>query len=245
MPPGEGQAITYSAFSSSTQYFDDHGHLEPLSDYKKFELGTYIEYGLTDALTLVAAPGYDVIRQPAACSANGDFIPGQSYTGPAESGLAARVGLFHSDNAVVSVQAGVLSPGGSLANVISPFLIHRTTSFDMRAMAGRSGLFLGMEAFAEIEGGYRAFTGGQPGEWHFDLTGGVRPLLQFLVMLQSFTTISNGSGWYSHYSWTKLQPSVVVDLTPQWAFQIGGFITVSGVNAGREIGPFVGIWYRF
>jgi hypothetical protein len=46
-------------------------------------------------------------------------------------------------------------------------------------------------------------------------------------------------------SWTKLQPSLVYDIAPQWSVQIGGFLTVAGVNAGRELGPTAGVWYRF
>jgi hypothetical protein len=58
MPPGDGQAIVYSAFSDSTRAFDSQGRLIPVPQYKKFELGTYIEYGLTNWLTLVVSPAY-------------------------------------------------------------------------------------------------------------------------------------------------------------------------------------------
>jgi hypothetical protein len=27
--------------------------------------------------------------------------------------------------------------------------------------------------------------------------------------------------------------------------QIGAFVTVAGINAGRELGPTAGLWYRF
>jgi hypothetical protein len=64
MPPDEGQAIVYSDFSDSNRAFDSQGHLIPVQQYRKFELGTYIEYGLTDWLTLVVAPAYDRIRNP-------------------------------------------------------------------------------------------------------------------------------------------------------------------------------------
>jgi hypothetical protein len=59
-------------FSDSTQAFDAQGHLIPVPSYRKFELGTYIEYGLTNWLTLVAAPSYDRIQNPP---------PGQFYNG--------------------------------------------------------------------------------------------------------------------------------------------------------------------
>jgi hypothetical protein len=80
MPPGDGQVIVDTFFSDSTQAFDAQGHLIPVPAYRKFELGTYIEYGLTNWLTLVAAPSYDRIQNPP---------PGQSYNGLGESEIAA------------------------------------------------------------------------------------------------------------------------------------------------------------
>ncbi len=236
MPPGEGQVIVYSAFSDSNRFFDEQGRLRPLPSYKKFELGTYIEYGVTNWLTLVASPAYDRISNPP---------PGQSYNGVGESELAARVGLFRSDNAVISVQAGVRTPGASLADSLGPFAVHRTTSFDIRGMAGRNCVILGMEGFAEAQLGYSFYTGGQPGEWRIDLTAGVRPAPRILLMLQGVISITNGSAQFGHTSWTKLLPSAVFDLAPQWSLQIGGFMTVAGRNAGRELGPILGLWYRF
>ena len=45
LPPGDGQVITYAAFSDSTRAFDAHGKLIPVPAYQKFELGTYLELG--------------------------------------------------------------------------------------------------------------------------------------------------------------------------------------------------------
>ena len=81
----DGQTIVYSAFSDSTRAFDSHGRLIPVPQYKKFELGTYIEYGLTNWLTLVVSPAYDRISNPP---------PGQSYNGLGESEVAARIRVF-------------------------------------------------------------------------------------------------------------------------------------------------------
>lgn len=112
-------------------------------------------------------------------------------------------------------------------------------------MAGGNFVVAGMEGFAEAQGGYRFYAENQPGEWRIDLTSGVRPLSGLLMMLQCFTSIANGAGQFGHVSWTKLQPSLVYDIAPQWSVQIAGFLTVAGINAGRELGPAAGVWYRF
>jgi len=236
MPPGEGQVVAYTAFSDSTRAFDAQGHLIPVAAYQKFELGTYIEYGLTDWLTLVASPSYDRIKNPP---------PGSSYNGPGESEIAARMGLYRSDTSVVSMQIGWRTPGASFADSLGPFEVRRSASIDVRGMAGHNYEIAGMSGFFELEWAYRFYTANQPGEWRMDATMGLRPLPSLLVMMQSFTSISLGSDRFGRVLWTKLQPSLVYDFAPQWSVQIGGFLTVAGVRAGRELGPAAGLWYRF
>ena len=179
---------------------------------------------------------YDRIRNPP---------PGQSYNGPGESEIAARVGLYRSDTSVLSFQAGLRSPGFSFADSLGPFEARRAASLDFRGLAGRNVVVAGMEGFVEAQAGYRFYAANQPGEWRIDLTIGLRPWPRLLMMLQSYSSITNGSGQFGHVSWTKLQPSLVYDISPRWSVQIGGFITVAGINAGRELGPTAGVWYRF
>src|ERR1700730_12640956 len=100
LPPGDGQVIADTFFSDSSRAFDAQGHLIPVPSYRKFEVGTYIEYGLTNWPTLVASPSYDRIQNPP---------PGQSYNGGGESEIAARIGLYHTDTSVLSFQAGLRS----------------------------------------------------------------------------------------------------------------------------------------
>jgi len=236
LPPGQGQIIAATFYSESNRAFDARGQLVPVPDYRKFELGTYIEYGLTNWLTLVASPSYVRIRNPP---------PGQSYNGLGESEIAARVGLYRTDTGVLSFQVGLRSPGFSFADSLGPFAVRRAASLDVRGLAGRNVVVAGMEGFVEAQGAYRFYAAGQPGEWRIDLTMGLRPWPRLLVMLQSYTSIVNGSLQFGHVSWTKLQPSLVYNIAPQWSVQIGGFITVAGINAGRELGPFAAVWYRF
>jgi hypothetical protein len=195
MPPGDGQAIVYSAFSDSTRAFDSQGRLIPVPQYKKFELGTYIEYGLTNWLTLVVSPAYDRISNPP---------PGQSYNGLGESEVAARIRVFQNENSIISFQIGVRSPGASLADSLGPFEVRRAASLELRGLAGRSLVILGMESFADAEAAYRFYAGNQPAEWRIDLAMGVRPVPRLLMMLQSFNSITNGSGKFGHVSWSKL-----------------------------------------
>jgi len=237
MPPGAGQIIASTAFSGSTRAFDAKGRLIAVPSYEKFELGAYVEYGLTDWLTVIAAPAYDRIRQPP---------PAASYNGAGESAIGARVGLYRSDADVVSVEASLRTPGASINDSVGPLQPRRAGALDLRVMAGRNFDFAAMPWFAEAQAGYRFYAQHQPGEGRLDLTLGARPAPELLVLAQSFSAISNGSGnGFKHSLWTKLQSSLVYDVAPQWSLQIGAFLTVAGTNAGRELGPIGGVWHRF
>jgi hypothetical protein len=64
--------------------------------------------------------------------------------------------------------------------------------------------------------------------------------------LQGFGSMqTNKSAAFPRSSWEKLQGSLVYDIAPAWSAQIGAFMTVAGVNAGRELGPLAALWYRF
>jgi hypothetical protein len=237
MPPGKGQIITGAAFAGTSRAFDSRGRLIPVPYYKKFELGTYIEYGLTERLTLVAAPAYDKIRAPP---------PAQSYNGLGESAFGARFGVYRDPSTIVAVQAAVLTPGPSIADATGPFDPRRSLGFDFRGMIGRSFEITTMPAFVDVQGGYRYYTQGQPGEWRVDLTFGLRPLPRLLWLVQTFSAYSAASGGgFVRYSWHKLASSLVFDLDSRWAVQCGAFMTLAGVDAGRERGLYSAIWYRF
>jgi len=237
LPPAAGQIIAGPIFSGTTRAFDARGRLIPVPYYKKFELGTYLEYGLTNRLTLVVAPAYDRVRAA---------DPSQNYQGLGESFFGGRFGLYRDDKTVVSVQAGALTPGPSIANSTGPFNPRRSLGFEFRGLIGRSVEIATMEAFVDVQGGYRYYMQNQPGEWRLDLTFGLRPVPRLLWLIQTFSVYSTASGGgFVNYSWHKLASSFVVDLHPQWSIQFGGFMTLAGVNAGRERGPFAALWLRF
>jgi hypothetical protein len=237
LPEGSGQIIAGPIYSETTRYFDARGQLVPVPYYKKFELGTYIEYGLTNRATLYASPGYDKVRTPE---------PSQNYKGLGESAGGVRLGVYRDDWTVVSVQGGVLTPGPSVVNSTGPSNPRRAFGFEMRGLVGKSFEVATLPAFVDVQGGYRYYLQNQPGEWRLDLTFGVRPDPRLLWLVQAFNVFSTaGGGGFVRYSWHKVATSIVVELQSHWAVQLGGFMTVAGISAGREKGPFAAVWYRF
>lgn len=87
-----------------------------------------------------------------------------------------------------------------------------------------------------------------PNEYHLDLTLGARPSANWLLLLQSSSVISDGSGtgvFDFAYRYYKIQPSVVWNFAPKWSAQLGAVATVAGRNSWREQGVIAGLWRSF
>jgi hypothetical protein len=236
-PPGHGEIIVASSFSKSTRAFDAHGRLVPIPAYRKFELGTYIEYGLTDRVTLIAQPEADLVHQASVQAAP-----------PAAAGtdLGARFGLANFGATVVSLQAVAHVPFTKGSQQAGFFDQDRVPAMDLRLLLGH-GFSIGTKTgFLDIEASHRWQGDGLPDEWHADVTLGLRPIPPLLIMLASFMTIAgHAKSACASWSWVKLQPSVTYDLTRHWSVEAGFFATVAGQNAGRELGSLAALWYRF
>jgi hypothetical protein len=240
-PAGEGIIITTATFSGSTRAFDNSGRLIPVSSYQKFELGTYIEYGATDYLTIVASPSIDHIQTVP--------VPGrtQETTGIGDTAVGARLKIYQTDILIFSVQ-GLLRPPLGLQTDPATRSLDQSHSLtgEIRGLVGISTAVWGYGSFADFEAGYRWNDARTPNEWRADLTLGVHATPVFMILVQNFAAISAGrTASNPSYYWDKEQVSGVYAFSPAWSGQIGGFLTVAGRNAGRELGPVAALWYRF
>ncbi len=240
-PPGTGEIITSASFSGSTRSFDASGKLIPVRSYSKFELGTYIDYGLTDWLTLVATPSLDHIHTQAADGHS------ETATGLGDTGLGARAGFYPTPDLVFSVQGLLRPPLALQPNPTAQWFEHsHIWSGELRGLAGTSLEIAGFAAFANVEAGYRWNGTMTANEWRADLTFGLHATPRVLILLQTFAAISDGRTESNpSYYWDKGQISGVYAFDAAWSAQIGCFATLAGRNAAREIGPFTALWYRF
>ena len=197
-----------------------------------------MEYGVTDWLTVMAIPGLQRIDIAAPVGAH------RSGVGYTEFG--ARTRLWQGSNWVVSGQGTFRVPG--TYDAANPAAIGYTgAEIDIRGLFGASFEIGGWPAFVDAQLAQRFRAGGPPNETRVDLTLGLRTARQWLLLAQSFSVISQGSGsaLFPSYDYHKLQLSVIYDITPRWALQGGAFSTVSGRNALQENGVVLGAWYRF
>jgi hypothetical protein len=234
----EAQVIATSTFTSGDRLFDHKGRLVPVAEYRKFELSAYGQYGLIDWATVLVAPSLQ--RVSVAPPYGGDYL------GPGYSDFGVRLRLARSDTTVLSIQTTASVAGAS--NDRNPAEIGNTDpEADFRMLVGKS-LYVGAwPAFLDLQAAYRVRAGPPPDEYRLDITFGVRPAAEWLVMAQSFNVVSTGrgAGIFRDTRYHKVQGSVVWEFSPGWAVQVGALTTVAGRNALRERGLVAGLWRWF
>ena len=79
------------------------------------------------------------------------------------------------------------------------------------------------------------------------MTLGYRPDPDFLLMVQSLNTISDGAGQgiFDEYRYHNMQVSGVLTVSQSISLQAGLVGTIAGENALRERGFFGGVWVSF
>lgn len=232
MPKGDGRIINTTIYSHASDSFDASGNSYDAPNYDQFLSFFGIEYGLTDALTVVANPSLRRIKVEGA---------GDSFgLGPTE--LGGRLGLVRGGSFVLSAQATGFIPGTSRGSQIAQ-IGSNDAQADGRIQAGYG--FGG--GFASVEAGYRLRSGDPPNEFHGDATIGVHASDRLVLIGNLFNVRSDGHGGngYPSYRYSNLYAGGVLDLDRRWSLQLGGLATVSGRNALRERGIYSGFWLKF
>jgi len=235
---GETLVIAGASFADSAAAFDLKGRLIPVSSYRKFELGVYVERGLTDSFTLIVKPSFEDVATKGP--------PGGAYHGFEAMEAGARLRLAQFNDLVFSAQALVKIPAAS--DKANPALVGATArEIEGRLLAGYSFRAFERAAFADAQIAWTARDGGNPGEARLDLTLGVQATEAVQLLLQSFNLATTGAGNvnYPAQRASKLQASVVYAFAPGWSLQGGGFATVAAQNARRESGAVAAVWRRF
>lgn len=237
LPRGSGQVVTTATASTANSGFDG-SRLAPTPRYDKLELQGLIEYGITDRLTVIAAPGLQHIDIASPTDAQ--------RTGLGYTELGGRYRLLQADSWVLAGQATMRVPGTN--DTSNPAAVGYTgVETDVRALLGYGFALRAMPAFIDLEVAQHFRAGAPPDELRADVTFGVRVAPQWLQLAQSFNVISEGAGSapFASYDYCKLQLSAVYSLTASVSLQLGGFTAYAGRNALQENGMIFGAWYRY
>jgi hypothetical protein len=237
LAPGEGHVVASAGFSQGERYFDEKGKLIPQANYRKFELPVFIEYGVSERVTVIVSPSLlrlDVVSEPPS-----------SFQGPGYTDLGGRLRLWAGGTQVLSLQATARLPGATRAD--GPASLGWTgPEVDMRLLWGRSFELWSWPAFVDAQVGYRTRGGGPADEIRLDLTLGARPHPRWLVLLQSFSAASVGEASPPFRMGQSHKVAVSAAYTiGRFTLQAGGIATIAGQNALRERGFITALWFRF
>ena len=236
MPEGETQMIGGIFASRASHAFDNHGNATEAINFTKVYEQIYAEYGLTDDLTLIAAPEFETAKWES---------PGTATDAKWNVAIAGGVRYRLLDSfGTLSVQASVKSAGthDTLLNEDAP----EGREIELRLLYGTNFNLFRCDGFADVEAGQRWIAGGRANEVPVDLTLGFHVTGRTLLLAQSFNVVSTGRepglGYYRSH---KFELSAVQELGRGFSLQFGGFYAPFGQNSLREEGLVAALWARF
>jgi Putative MetA-pathway of phenol degradation len=243
---GTGQAILTTSYYVTTDRFDADRHRVSGTRFEKVTINPYLEYGLTDGITLGLSPEYEFLQDHVGAGR----IDRTNGFGDVET--FARGRLWHDDWSVLSVQGLVRAPTG-YDDGRSPALGYGHVDLEGRVLYGLSGKLGGTSWYTDVEAGLRKRYGPPADEARVDLAIGWRPVPDWLLLAQSFNTqgLRNASGSTAaqangpDYDSFKLQLSAVYALSERVSVQAGGWRELGGRNAGAGNGGLLALWLSF
>lgn len=233
---GHLQIFSGVTSSRARQKFDDNGTPSGEIFFNKLLVQNWMEYGLTDAVTLFAAPQY-VSAETNMGHRGVKRVGSASVEAGVRILLLSRIGMFSLQTSGKSAGAFVMSTAVD---------DDAGKQFELRLLYGRSFKVLGHDVFLDLQAAERWIEQPRPDELDVDVTAGLWLTKDGMVMVQSFNMISNGKAQapYERYRLHKLQLSLVERVTERWALQGGYFFAPAGRNTVKEQGFVMTIWYR-
>lgn len=187
------------------------------------EFSPFVQYGATDWLTVIVQPRLQL-----------GWGGSERQGGYGETDMGARMRLWSDTNSVFSLQAVARLPASL------PRFGDTGFGADVRGVYGTNLQLFNLPAFFVAEAGYRRWSD-RPDQWVSDVTLGVKPADDWMVLAQSFNRFSLSFS----SSQTKLQLSVVHRITERLSLQLGGYATAYARNSDRESGIIAALWYNF
>jgi protein XagA len=230
---------TLSYYSVPVRGYNQLGQPAGNGTYKQIELSPYIEYGLTPDWTLGVQPRLQEVIQsglPYTASAFG-LVQFNSF---------ARYQIYRGDHDAFSVQ-GQIDIGGVQTGLV-PQVAETNTEYELRLLYGHGfELKDGWTGFINVEGAYRFETQGWADQVRADVTLGLRPRQDWMLLLQSFNTIAAtaASPGQPQYNLFRVEASVVHDLNDHVAIQFGAWHDAGGYHIALGNAGIVALWLRF
>lgn len=241
---GRGEIIVNAVYYTTESSFDNNGNERTQPRFTKKEINPYLEYGLTDAITIGANVNFQDLSQDS----------GGDNAGMGDAELFFRMQVWEHEGAVVSLQPLIKIPG-PYDSGDAPALGSDQTDVEMRVLLGQGfaiPLWNAYPHFMNVEAAYRYRDGAPSDEWRFDGTLGLRPAEHTLILNQLFSVFALNEKTAPlllansrDYDLVKYQLSLVQDIVPGTSVQAGVFRHLSGENTGAGGGALLSVWQAF
>ncbi len=210
----------------------NHGH-------RKLEYSAYLEFGLTDRITLVGRGGYQELSDRLR-PAKSKPLPPRTGFGGLEAGV--RVGLMNRGRWASSAQVMAGIPGSG-ENWINEEFGARGGDVDLRLQLGRA---VGEGAFIEASTGVRLRGEEAADELRLDLTAGADFLFGTDVMIQTYSVWSLGNPIEAdRYTGHRVQTSLLVPVGEANTLQFSALTSFSQQRMSEEFAVTFSLWRSF
>jgi len=232
---GQVQVISGTVASRATRRFDRSTPGKIVFD--KLFVQNWAEYGLTDSVTLLAAP--EVVMASFDMDGKGmEHTRAASVEGGVRILLLSRIGMLSAQMSLKTAGAFDMSSSAGSAS---------GQQFELRLLYGREFRLFRHNGYFDMEVAERWIRRPRPNEMAIDATAALWLSPKYLLMLQSFNTIAGGGAEppYAYYRQDKLQLSLLRRLSKRWSLQTGAFFSPAGDNIVQEQGVAVELWFQY
>jgi len=260
---GQGLFILGSSYYRAEDFVNNFGKRQSQPRYQKFEINPYVEYGLTDSVTLGANLSLQYTRQNSSSTFTQQITPFTTLTttingaynnaGIGDSEFFVRKRLYQKDGFVLSAEPMVKLP--------SPYSYMRLPDIGSThpdaglTLAGGYGFSAyGQNHFINVDTGYRHRLGNPKDQIRASVTVGIGLDPDWMVMPQLFVTQRTSSpsqvvGFsqspVNDYNNSKAQLSLIYTMWDNTSVQVGGFYDLSSRNSSTGEGVLVALWRHF
>ena len=142
-PKGQGLFIAQATYFTSSDYYDNDGALQPQDTFTKHELQPYVEYGVSNTLTIGGSVYLNQVNQA-----------GDDNIGMANPELFARTRMWHDGTQTLSLQPLLKLPS-VYRDDRTPRGGAKSTDLELSVLYGRNVTLISPRDYIDTRIGYR------------------------------------------------------------------------------------------
>ena len=230
-PPGKGLTIMQATYFTGDEFFNADSEREAQSRFSKFELQPYVEYGLTEKITIGGSVFLHRVQQS-----------GDTNDGLADSTLFVRTAIWQNATDIVSVEPRIKLPS-AYENGGEPRGGSRSVDGELSLLYGRNQPIIHAKDYLDSRMGYRWRSRGLAPVWLGDITLGLHaseritllPALRIWYADEAGDAFAQTGDQDSRYMKAELGIAYALDTTRSLLLTLADIIEGTNAGAGSSI----------